>query len=425
MKKFLLPFLFISICFIACQKDTIESKTGFVSIVESELDYTTRNCLQLSDGNYLVCGSSVNYPAGNTAFGNSYSMMAKFSQSGDLIWQKKLPITLYDLWKSISLPGGGFILTGLDNLPENTNITIAEYNNDGGLVKTNQLLNYTKTNGASKNQVDICALSNGNIAMVLVGINPGVVGSSPRIILFDQDLNIISDKIYSSMFSPIKNYEMQRITEGNNGTLYICGRTQEFSAWSWTFLMGVNATTLEQGFFTERMGGDTNSYPSPFIIGDAGHVIIPSAEQFNAGIYFNESNYFYNHLDEYFSIGKTVTATETDGLGNFIGRHRYSGFSGNASVTGITRAKDGGYLLVGTCGIITDAVINSSFQILLIKTDARFNQEWMKQINTTYPAIAVDVKSTGDGGFLIGAYEKSFNKNYKMMLVKTDANGNM
>jgi hypothetical protein len=425
MKKLFMPVLLICIVISACKKDTIEHNSGFVSVVESGLDYTTRNCFQLSDGSYIICGSNVIWPAGNSLFGNSYSMMAKFSTSGDLIWQRNLPITLCDLWKGISLPGGGFILAGLDNMPENTNITIAEYNNNGGLVKSNQLVNHTGTGSTSRNCIDFCNLSNGNIAMVLNGISLGVQGVSPRLLVFDSDLNIISDKFFPSMFSATKNYKSMKIVEGNNGKLFICGTTQEFNAWSWTFLMGIDGTTLNTDFFTEKIGGDTNSYPGPFIVSDAGHVLVPTAEQFRAGIFFNISDYFYYHLDEYFSVGKTVSALETDADGSFIARHKYSGFTGYASLTNITKAKDGGYLMIGTCDLRTDAVIYSPFQILLIKTNSRLEQEWMKQINTTYPAVAVDVKSTDDGGFVIGAYEKSFSNNYKMMLIKTDANGSM
>jgi len=424
MKKIILPaLLFLGL--IACQKDTIENKSGFVSVVESDLEYTSRSCLQLSDGNYLICGSNVLWPAGSSLFGSTYSLMAKYSRTGDLIWQKNLPITLCDLWKGVALPGGGFVLAGLDNMPENTNVSIAKYNNDGGLVTSNVVPNTTSTSGTSRNEVDIIRLKNGNYAMVLIGIQPGVIGNSPRLLIFDQELNILFDKVFPSMFLFSKNYKGQRLAEGNNGKIYICGRTQEFNAWSWTFLMGVDEATLTTDFFTERMGGDTTSYPGPFIVNDAGHVLIATAEQWNAGIYFSISNYFYYHLDELFSVGKTVSVTETDGDGNFIARHNYSGFKGYATLTGITQTNDGGYLLVGTCDLKTDAIIYSQFQILMIKLNAQFEQEWMKQLNTTYPAVAVDVKKTNDGGFLIGAYQRSFNKNYKMMLIKTGANGGM
>ena len=412
--------------FIACQKDAIEDTSGFVAIVQSDADYTSRSCLQLSDGNYLICGSNVVFPSGSASFGNSYSVMAKFSRSGNLMWQKNLPITLFDLWKGVALPDGGFVLAGLDNMTENTNITIAEFNNNGGLVKSNnEVVNTTSTGAISRNGVDMIRLKNGNYAMVMIGIEPGVLGNSPRLILFDRELKILTDKKFPSLYLFTKNYRGQRLAEGNDGKIYICGRTQEFNAWSWTFLMGVDGATFDMDFITERMGGDTNSYPGPFVVNDAGHVIIATAEQWRAGIYFSASEYFYYHQDEYFSVGKTVSVLETDAGGNFIARHKYSGFTGYASLTGITKTNDGGYLLAGTCDLKTDAIIYSPFQILLIKIDSQFRQEWMKQINATYPAVAVDVKSTDDGGYLIGAYEKSFNNNYKMMLIKTDANGNM
>jgi hypothetical protein len=124
-------------------------------------------------------------------------------------------------------------------------------------------------------------------------------------------------------------------------------------------------------------------------------------------------------------VGNKVSALETDGDGNFIARHRYSGFPQYAVLSNIIQTKDGGYLLVGTSDLNIYDVFYSHFQILAIKTDANFNQQWLKQFNTTYPAIGVDVDNTDDGGFIIGAFEKSFNRNYRMVLIKIDENGSM
>jgi hypothetical protein len=33
------------------------------------------------------------------------------------------------------------------------------------------------------------------------------------------------------------------------------------------------------------------------------------------------------------------------------------------------------------------------------------------------------IRNNENGGFAIGAFERSFNKNFKMMIIKTDANG--
>lgn len=426
----LLIFLCMAGVFVvsACRKEASERGSGFISVVESEIDYTTRSCFKLTDGSFIICGSNVPWTVGDINFGKNNAVVAKFSKEGNLVWKKNLPGILYDLWKGIPLPDGGFALAGCDSNTANTDVYITKFSSDGDLLKSKLIVNTVDQNTSGWfNQVDFIRMRNGNFAMVLIGKEDFVLGDSPRLLIFDSDFNIINDKKYLSLFDNSKNYFNQRIVEGSDGNLYIAGRLEYLNRYVCTFLIKADIVTLDLVLLEEKIGGDSTSVPGPFVVDEAGHVNITTAEQFNASTFINfyASNYFYFHEKECFSVGTSVSILQTDTSGTFVNRFKYSGFPGYACLTDIIQTNDGGYLLIGVSNLKTDALAYSPSQILLIKTGSDFHQQWMKQINTIYSAVAADVMQTDDGGFLIGAFSKSFDKTNEMMLIKTDLNGDI
>lgn len=127
---------------------------------------------------------------------------------------------------------------------------------------------------------------------------------------------------------------------------------------------------------------------------------------------------------EYIAVGREVSIIRTDTSGNYLDRHNYSGLRCLGCLTKIPRTREGGFMLVGTSNL--DERVNSvtNTQISLIKTDANLNKLWMREFKTTYAAKGYDVYETRDGGYVIGAYERSFNTYFKMMIIKTDIKGN-
>lgn len=65
----------------SCKKETIQNDNSFVAVVETASNYSTRSCFQLSDGSYIILGIG----------DEENSVMARFTETGDLIWQKQLP----------------------------------------------------------------------------------------------------------------------------------------------------------------------------------------------------------------------------------------------------------------------------------------------------------------------------------------------
>ncbi len=149
---------------------------------------------------------------------------------------------------------------------------------------------------------------------------------------------------------------------------------------------------------------------------------------------------------------------KTDASGNQVWNKTYAPGPGAVSQTDVAidtlssavQTSDGGYALAGTTGTISydlakDPLNNSSLknmsftvvsQIFLIKTDANGNQEWCKTYGRAGNYEGSSVVQTDDGGYAIlgdgnnittidmSSMNLSSLVQYKLYLVKTDANGN-
>jgi hypothetical protein len=67
----------------------------------------------------------------------------------------------------------------------------------------------------------------------------------------------------------------------------------------------------------------------------------------------------------------------------------------------------------------------SGNEALLIKTDAFGNVQWAKTYGGTLADIAHSVQQTSDGGYIVAGYTWSFGTGGDILLIKTDANGNV
>lgn len=407
----LLSILAGTVLVTSCQKDSVDPNNSLVCYVETETDYFTRNCFQLNDGSYIIVGT-----------GDANSVIARFSEKGDLIWQKNLDDELFNLIKGIPLPSGGFVLAGFDKTGTVTNsngiLYIKTYDNNGNL--TNSKTIQSIPTAILKNRLDFILLRNGNLAFLL---NPySGISAHPRLIITNQNLTTIFDQNYSpGSGQTFQNLLTHRIQEGIDGSIYIIYKFLPNNLiCTTTALMKLNGSDYSLNFISYNTGLGCSEISDSFVIDDNGNNCIASAKQFNP----TENKFAYYHNREEFSLGYEVSVVRNDTAGNYIDRHDYSGFNLLGSIMKIIRTRDGGFLMVGTSGQNSEFTTVSNTQVFLIKTDRNLNQLWMKQFKTTYPAVGYDVFETSDGGYAIGIFEKSFNKNFKMMIIKTNANGN-
>jgi len=95
--------------------------------------------------------------------------------------------------------------------------------------------------------------------------------------------------------------------------------------------------------------------------------------------------------------------------------------AGNEGAYSVQQTSDGGYILAGT----TITFSGSGNEALLIKTDAFGNIQWAKTYGGTMADEAYSVQQTSDGGYIVAGITWSFGAGGDILLIKTDANGNL
>jgi hypothetical protein len=135
---------------------------------------------------------------------------------------------------------------------------------------------------------------------------------------------------------------------------------------------------------------------------DGGYILVGYTYSFGAGDY-------------------DIFLIKTDANGNIIWAKTYGGTGWDRAYS-VRQTSDGGYIVAGRTGSFGAG----SIDIILIKTDANGNVQWAKTYGGTYWEEAYSVQQTSDGGYIVAGYTRSFGAGYDdIFLIKTDANGNV
>jgi hypothetical protein len=87
----------------------------------------------------------------------------------------------------------------------------------------------------------------------------------------------------------------------------------------------------------------------------------------------------------------------------------------------VQQTSDGGYIVVGETNSFGEFDLN----IFLIKTDAKGNVQWAKTYEVRDFEYAYSVQQTSDGGYIVAGLTTHFRGNLDILLIRTDANGNI
>jgi hypothetical protein len=121
-----------------------------------------------------------------------------------------------------------------------------------------------------------------------------------------------------------------------------------------------------------------------------------------------------------FGAGSDVFLIKTDANGNISWAKTYGGTDWDWA-SSVQQTSDGGYIMAGYTGSF-----GAGGDILLIKTDANGNIIWAKTYGGTSYDEAYSVQQTSDGGYILAGETRSFGAgDYDIFLIKTDANGNI
>jgi len=115
-----------------------------------------------------------------------------------------------------------------------------------------------------------------------------------------------------------------------------------------------------------------------------------------------------------------ILLIKTDAFGDVQWAKTYGG-TGTEEAYSVQQTSDGGYIVAGT----TTSFGAGGNEILLIKTDAFGNLQWAKTYGGTLADFANSVQQTSDGGYIVAGITWSFGGGGDILLIKTDANGDV
>jgi hypothetical protein len=120
------------------------------------------------------------------------------------------------------------------------------------------------------------------------------------------------------------------------------------------------------------------------------------------------------------TLNTDILLIKTDANGNLQWSKTY-GEAGDDVAYSVQRTADGGYILAG----YTSSFGAGDNDVFLVKTDAFGNIQWAKTYGGTSWDWASSVQQTSDGGYIVAGYTWSFGTGGDILLIKTDANGNV
>lgn len=404
-------FLLYALFFLSCSKEETKSSSDtFIKAVVTDSETVSLACFEISDKYIIAIGRSVD----NTSQG----WMVKMSSDGEVLWQKKIPIENRVLWNAIPLKAGGFLTIGYD-VDFGSLLNFCTYDNDGNLLT---VIPFNIAGNAIGYQPgETIPLSNGNFAITY---SDNVIGEA-FLRIVNSSFAAISTKKFVSNDPQHFGCFLRGIQQTTDSSLSLTAST--FTNWQVnirynsmiinTTLNGteISRSVLEDSVFSETancLGLTSNgllSVTSTMIGFNSGNGIFISP--------FSNSN---SQL-----ISGRINLIHYDLLGNFISRKQDLSHPGNGILLSAKKCRDGGLILCGTAAINNSQSVASNSKMYLVKVDANFNIVWSKVIDTVFQSYGTDAIELSNGGYCLVGYQRTFNSKFNMIVIKTDANGNI
>lgn len=416
MKYFTILICFSALIILnACdKKESLPGKTTFTKTVYSDSDMALVRSLELSDGGFLLIGRDL--------LERSAGKIAKLTSDGKFVWEKELSSDNRVLWDAIKLSNDGFATIGY-TMGASPNLIVCMYNNEGNLVSTKNI-SIPFTTGATINSAtpfQIIQLKNGNF--VIAG-SDGIITFNGYMIITDISFNVLHTRTFLNG-GGFSGFYIRGICEMPDSSIALTASglfvANPSLLRTFTYLLRtrLNGTQKSMTILNDTMYSQT---PNCLIEHKAGILSITGRMKG----WNNDDGLFVNYLnnDKAQLISGKIRFNRFDINGQFIDKKEISSYPKNGMIHTIKPTSDGGYILCGTVNQENTVTLVSYTNIYVLKIDANLNEQWSKSINTTYPSFGVDILPTNDGGYLVSGYQRSFNKNYGMIAIKTDANGN-
>jgi len=191
------------------------------------------------------------------------------------------------------------------------------------------------------------------------------------------------------------------VQQTSDGGYTVAGYTNSFGAGSWDIFL-IKTDANGNVVWAKTYGGtDWDNAYSVQQTSDGGYIVAGETYSFGAGYY-------------------DIFLIKTDANGNVQWAKTYGGTYYDYA-SSVQQTSDGGYIVAGR----TRSFGAGYDDIFLIKTDANGNVQWAKTYGGTYNDEAYSVQQTSDGGYIVAGATASFGAGGDILLIKTDADGNI
>ena len=427
------------LCALGCSKESSdEMRSTSIKVLDTETDYLARSIVNLPDGSVIMGSVALEDENGGAAYGSKPSIIAKYNPQGNLEWVIDLPQEVYVLWKCIALDNGNILALGFGDSPNSKNIGAAIISAEGEVLFIESVFNdvpFGLGSGRIENSVDAIQTELGNILLVM----PHQIGSGfltiPRIIVLDMELSILQDIDYVNLEGLEENSLNQlSIAQATDGKVFISGRI--YSSANplrnpfigvinlnssldvvYSRLFSAASTPLDGGSLFQIIRTEIasnialNASGSPVFVASLRN---PGDSLFEPVFNLRDQDIFMRAPQ--LGLWQITSPAVEDPV------KQISGFPANAIIQKIKSTSDGGFIMVGTCGINTNQAISSQYRMLVVKTDGALNVQWMYHPQMQFATLGADVIESA-GGYIVTATQYSLGEINKPFFLRLTQSG--
>lgn len=412
----IIAIVFLAIYFSSCKKEeSLNPNQGFVTAVPCDSNVAVVGMVQLSDGNYVIVSRDY--------LEEIPGRMVKMDTKGNVLWEKRVSAATRILWQTFPVPGIGFATFGIDDYNgTSTFLKVCIYDNNGELIQTKSLSSGYYNNW--KLPQVMLPLKNGGFAFA----GGDMWDQRGHLIITDNTFKLLSNRTY---YNPTNNsgFFIRGICEKADGDIMLTATTSYGNSTGDS--IKVNPIVLRTG--PTGIKKTQNFLPDPIYNESPNYLInykdgmLGVSSRMTGDIVNSNDGLLVGYLNNTFAtlISGRITITQYDSAGLALNRKEIIGYPGYGQINVIKTTVDGGFIMCGTVNQANSNAVVSDTKIYLLKIDANLNEQWSKTIYTSYPSYGVDVLPTADGGYLVSGYHRSMDKRFEMLVIKTDATGNI
>ena len=342
---------------------------------------------QTQDGGYIVAGFT-----GSFGHGCYDAYVVKKDARGDTVWTKTYGTRNNDYSWSIALCGdGGYALLGATDSIFQTgphDLYLVRISSAGNLLWTQVYGDTSKADSCDESGFDVQETTDGGY--ILVGGTRSFGAGAYDVYLVKTDS--VGDTLWTKTYGTPMSESGRSVQQTQDGGYIIAGSAYVSGTGYDVYL--VRTDSQGDTLWTRTYGGaDSDNAQCVVQTQDEGFVF--------AG-----------------ATGGDLYLGKTDSAGNLLWTKVYGGMY-NDWANAVRKTEDGGFVIVGGTRTSIDP---EHCYVWLLKTDSSGDTLWTK-IKDAATANGMDVQTTNDGGYIIGAITWEYGGDDDFYLIKTDSTG--